>query len=311
MRIGVDLGGSKIEAVLMDELGHIVSRQRVITPQGDYEKTVHAVFDLVANLEKGVTFSRPIPVGVGIPGSVSPHSGLIQNANSTCLIGRDLQADLSSRLSRSVRLANDADCFALSEAQDGSGLGQESVFGVILGTGVGAGIVVNGQLLAGPNAISGEWGHNPLPWPKQDEQPGFPCYCGRLGCIETFLSGPSLIRFYGNATGIHCSVPHIVALAQQGEPVAQQLMNHYEDRLARALAMVLNILDPHVVVLGGGLSNIERLYKNVPLIWKNHVFSDTVVTSLRRARWGDSSGVRGAAWLWPLNTNGCLGNGFL
>lgn len=276
IRIGVDLGGSKIEVIALASSGAELFRQRLPTPQGDYAATVVAVAELVrhANTRVGAG-ETAFSVGVGIPGAESLVTGLIKNANSTCLIGKPLRADLQSALGCEVRLANDANCFALSEAIDGAAAGAEVVFGVILGTGVGGGIVVRGEVLVGANAIAGEWGHNPLP----GEQHPADCYCGRKGCIETFLSGP--------------------ALAADGGAADEAAMSRYEQRLARALAQVINILDPDVIVLGGGLSNIDRLYDNVPRLWGAQVFSDRVVTRLLKHRHGDSSGVRGAAWLWP------------
>ena len=300
MRIGIDLGGSKIEAVLLDDVGQICHRHRVPTPQGDYEATIQGMVGLVAMMESHPLVTHPgLSVGVGIPGALSTQTGLVKNANSVCLIGRDLAGDLARALSRPVRLANDADCFALSEATDGAAAGQGIVFGVILGTGVGGGIVVEGRLLQGINAIAGEWGHNPLPWSTPEEWPGADCYCGRAGCIETFLSGPGLSHHHHLASGQRLTAAGIVAAAAQGDPLAERSLVRYEERLARALASVINILDPHVVVLGGGLANVDRLYTTVPTLWGRYVFSDRVATRLTRARHGDSSGVRGAAWLWP------------
>ncbi|MEO5341112.1 MAG: ROK family protein [Magnetococcus sp. MYC-9] len=303
MRMGIDLGGSKIEAVLLDDGGEIRHRRRVPTPQGDYEGTIRSMVSLVAELESDprVAAAR-LPVGVGIPGAVSSRTGLVKNANSVCLIGRDLAGDLAMALSRPVRLANDADCFALSEATDGAATGAGVVFGVILGTGVGGGIVVAGALVCGANAIAGEWGHNPLPWPTAEELPGAGCYCGRLGCIETFLSGPGFSHHHQQASGQQLSAAEIVAAAAQGDLLAERSLRLYEDRLARALAHVINILDPHVVVLGGGLANMDRIYAAVADRWEKYIFSDGVTTRLVKARHGDSSGVRGAAWLWPETT---------
>ena len=296
MRIGIDLGGTKIEGVAIDGDGHERLRRRTPTPRGDYDGTLAAVTDLVRDIEREVGVQAT--VGVGIPGAVSPATGVIKNANSTWLIGRPLVDDLARRLGRPIRLANDANCFALSEAADGAAAGADVVFGVILGTGTGAGIVVHGKVLTGANAIGGEWGHNPLPAPKDDERPGPLCYCGRYGCVETFLSGPGLARDYAS-TGTH-TAEQIAALATQGEPRALAALERYEERLARALATVMNILDPDVIVLGGGVSNIGRLYESVPRLWTPHVFSDRVATRLVRAQHGDSSGVRGAAWLWEV-----------
>ena len=266
-------------------------------PPAGYEATVAAITDLVAGLEAraGATAS----IGIGIPGAVSPVTGLVKNANSTRLIGRPLDADLRTALGRPVRLANDANCFTVSEAGDGAAAGAHVVFGVILGTGVGGGLVIGGRCVEGANAIAGEWGHNPLPWPTDGERPGPPCYCGKRGCAETFLSGPALMREFREATAKDASPADIAALASAGDGAALATMETYEQRLARALAGVINVLDPDVIVLGGGLSNIERLYENVPRLWGEWVFSDEVSTRLVRNRHGDSSGVRGAAWLWP------------
>lgn len=294
LRIGIDLGGTKTEAIALDGASHAeLARRRVPTARGDYEATIRVIRDLVEGLESGLGGRGT--VGVGIPGAVSPATGLVKNANSTWLIGKPFDRDLEGALGRPVRIANDADCFALSEATDGAGAGAATVFGVILGTGVGAGIVVHGRLLSGPNAIAGEWGHNPLPWPRDDERPGPACYCGKAGCVETLLSGPGLARDHGRGQ----PAPEIVALAEAGDPVAEAALARYEDRLARALAMVINLLDPHVVVLGGGMGNIARLYRSVPRLWGRYVFSDRVDTRLLPPLHGDSSGVRGAAWLWP------------
>jgi fructokinase len=270
VRIGVDLGGTKIEAIVLGDGDAEKYRRRVPTPQGDYEGTVDAIASLVLDIEK--TLGLKAPVGIGTPGAISPATGLLKNSNSLCLIGRPLDRDLERRLGRPVRLANDANCFALSEAMDGAAAGARVVFGVILGTGVGGGIVVDGKILVGPNGIAGEWGHNPLPWPKEDEWPGPLCYCGRKGCIESFLSGPAFKK----------------------DPD----LRRYEERLARALASVINLLDPDVIVLGGGVSNEPTLYEAVPELWKPWVFSDDVRTRLVKAKYGDSSGVRGAAWLF-------------
>jgi fructokinase len=293
MRIGIDLGGTKIEGLAIDDDGAERVRRRIPAPRGDYGRTLTAVVDLVHEIEQELGARGN--VGVGIPGAVSPATRLIKNANSTWLIGRPLADDLARMLDRPVLLANDANCFALSEATDGAGAGADVVFGVILGTGAGAGIVVGGKVLTGANAIGGEWGHNPLPAPKDDERPGPMCYCGRHGCVETFLSGPGLARDYGQRV----TAEEIATRAARGEALALAALARYEERLARALASVVNILDPNVIVLGGGLSNIERLYESVPRLWAAHVFSDRVTTPLVRARHGDSSGVRGAAWLWP------------
>lgn len=295
MRIGIDLGGTKIEAVALDSNGCERFRKRLPSPRGDYTGTIEAVAALVEQAEAAAGRGT---VGVGMPGAISPATGLVKNANSTWLIGRRLQEDLAARLGRPVRLANDANCFALSEAADGAAAGESVVFGVIIGTGTGGGVVVHGRALTGANAIAGEWGHNPLPWPDADEWPGPACYCGRTGCIETFLSGPGMARDHQRSTGRLLDAAAIGTAACAGEPEAAATLARYERRLARALASVINVLDPDVIVLGGGLSNIDRLYRNVPALWGEHVFSDHVATRLVKARYGDSSGVRGAAWLW-------------
>lgn len=296
MRIGIDLGGTKIEIVALDESGRELARRRVATPQNDYAATLAAIAQLVRDVEADL--GRMGTVGIGTPGAISRATGLLKNSNSVCLNGRPLLDDLERLLERTLRIENDANCFALSEAVDGAGRGAGVVFGVIIGTGTGAGIVVDGRALTGPNAIAGEWGHNPLPWPQPGELPGGACYCGKTGCIETWLSGPGMARRHQERTGLEFTAPEIVARAAQGDAACAQSLADYEDRLARALAHVINILDPDVVVLGGGMSNIARLYQNVPRLWGNYVFSDRVDTRLVKNQHGDSSGVRGAAWLW-------------
>lgn len=296
LRIGVDLGGTKIEGIALDDYGHEILRMRVTTPRGDYPATLAAVAALVEEIEKQT--GRRGTVGVGTPGAISRATGQIKNANSVCLNGKLLGQDLAELLGREVRLANDANCFALSEATDGAGAGAEAVFGVILGTGTGGGIVVGGRVLEGSNAIAGEWGHNPLPWPRDAERIGPVCYCGKQGCIETYLSGPGLAREHGLITGQTLSAAEIAQRALQGDALCAATLERYEERLARALAVVINILDPDVIVLGGGLSNIARLYPNVPRLWGDYIFSDRVATRLIPAKFGDASGVRGAAWLW-------------
>lgn len=296
IRLGIDLGGTKIELIVLDADGAEVCRRREATPQGDYWGTLETIRQLVlrAERERGETGS----VGIGTPGAISRASGRLKNSNSVCLNGQPLIEDLERVLGRPVRMANDADCFALSEASDGAAAGLPVVFGVILGTGVGAGIVVNGRLLQGPNAIAGEWGHNPLPWPQADELPGPECYCGKRGCIETFLSGPGLARDFLQQSGQSQAGVEILARAESGDAEAELAFQLYEDRLARGLAHVINLLDPDAIVLGGGLSNCDRLYEEVPKRWGRYVFSDRVDTLLLPPRHGDSSGVRGAAWLW-------------
>ena len=295
MRIGVDLGGSKIEVAAFDGLSELL-RRRIATPQGDYMGTVMAVAGLIEIIENEL--GQRGTVGIGIPGTESAQSGLIKNANSTCLIGKPLKRDLQTVLQREVRLANDANCFALSEAIDGAGQGAETVFGVILGTGVGGGIVVHEQVLTGANGIAGEWGHNALPTPTAAERPGPACYCGRSGCVETWLSGPGMQRDHAAIAGETADPASIVARAVAGDVACTATLERYEERLARALAMVVNILDPQVIVLNDGLSNINRLYDNVPHLWQPYVFSDHIATRLLKHHHGDSSGVRGAAWLW-------------
>ena len=296
MRIGIDLGGTKIEGIALDSTGHERAHQRIASPRS-YDATIAAIRDLVAALEAET--NEQGTVGIGMPGAVSPATGLVKNANSTWLIGHPFGRDLETALGREVRLANDADCFALSEATDGAAAGVKSVFGVILGTGVGGGIVVNGALLSGPNAIAGEWGHNSLPFVLADEMPGPDCYCGKKGCIETWLSGPGFAADYMRDTREALSPEAIVAAAEAGNRPARLALRRYADRLARALSHVINILDPHAIVLGGGMSNIAALYDVVPSRWGAYVFSDTVATPLLRHKHGDASGVRGAAWLWP------------
>ncbi|MGQ3058647.1 MAG: ROK family protein [Nevskia sp.] len=301
LRIGIDLGGTKIEGIVLRGATEIIARRRIATPAGDYPATLAAVAALVADLEREVGAQR-LPVGIGHPGAISPFTGLIKNANSTCLNERPLKADLEAALGRALRMANDADCLALSEAQDdGAAAGAACVFAVILGTGVGGGIVIDGRLRSGPNAIAGEWGHNPLPWPRVDwnEVPGPLGWDGRFGAIEDWLSGPALARDHRDLTGAAWSGEQIVAAAAAGDAACSATLARYEERLARALASVINLLDPDVIVLGGGLSRIERLYETVPALWARWVFSDRVVTRLLPARHGDASGVRGAAWLWP------------
>lgn len=296
MRIGIDLGGTKIEGIALGDRGETLLRHRIPAPRDSYDDTLAAIGRLIAEIENRT--GRTGSIGVGTPGAISPASGLLKNSNSTWLNGRALGDDLPRLLGRPVRLANDANCFALSEATDGAAAGAAVVFGVIIGTGTGAGIVANGRVLVGPNAIAGEWGHNPMPAPRNAEWPGPRCYCGRTGCIELFLSGPGMSRDYAEHGGDSIPAIDIAARAASGDPVAEAGLVRYEDRLARALASVINILDPDVIVLGGGMSNSDRLLTNVPAIWGNYIFSDAVATRLVRAVHGDSSGVRGAAWLW-------------
>jgi fructokinase len=301
MRIGIDLGGTKIEGIAIEGTRELL-RRRIPAPRGDYAATIREVCNLVSTIENEL--GQRGSVGIGTPGAVSPQTGLVKNANSTWLIGQRLDRDLERALGRPVRCSNDANCFALSEATDGAGEGADVVFGVIIGTGSGGGIVVNGQLLEGRHRIAGEWGHNPLPWPRDEERPGPPCYCGRTGCIETFVSGPALSATYATLDQKGVDASEIAVRADAGDRLAAKALDLYEERLARALASMINVLDPDVIVLGGGLSNIGRLYVNVPSLWRPFVFSDSADTPLVRARHGDSSGVRGAAWLWRDTNEG-------
>ena len=304
MRIGIDLGGSKIEGLVLNTKGQEIVRRRVPTPKGNspnetYKITVSTVVKLITSLANEAGVDATTPVGIGIPGAISATTGAIKNANSTCLIGKVLDFDLETATSRPIRLANDANCFTISEATDGAGQSYRTVFGVILGTGCGGGITVNGSLLLGPNAIAGEWGHNPLPWPQVldgfNESPGPNCYCGKLGCIETFISGTGLERDYSTATNQKLTAEKIVNML---DTKAQAAFARYQHRLARALATIINVLDPDVIVLGGGMSKTVQLYEVIPEMWGEWVFSNSIKTKLLPARYGDSSGVRGAAWLW-------------
>ena len=296
MRLGIDLGGTKIEIVALAEDGRVLLRQRAATPQGDYRATLATIKGLVDAAESQL--ERRGTVGVGIPGAESLATGLIKNANSTCLIGQPLRHDLSALLQREVRLANDANCFALSEAVDGSGHGAQIVFGIILGTGVGGGIVIDRKVLVGANAIAGEWGHNPLPLPDADDLPLPDCYCGRQGCIESYLSGPALAADHLRHTGQELAATEIELRAEAGDAACEATLQRYEKRLGRALAGVINLIDPEVIVIGGGLSKMSRLYRNLPDCCGAHVFSDVFCTKFLPPQHGDSSGVRGAAWLW-------------
>ena len=302
LRIGIDFGGTKIEVLALDGGGAALLRERRPTPREDYPGSIEAVAGLVESVEARLGARGSL--GMGIPGCLSPASGLVKNANSTWLIGRNLKADIESRLARPVRIENDANCLAVSEAVDGAGAGAALVFAVILGTGVGGGLALQGRPWVGPNAVAGEWGHNPLPWPRPEELPGPDCYCGRQGCIETFLSGPGLARDHAAAGG-KAGDPEAIALAaDRSEINAVRSLERYRDRLGRALATVINVLDPEVIVLAGGLSNLPGLAEGLPEAVAPHVFSDRFATPIRRARHGDSSGVRGAAWLWKENEGG-------
>ncbi len=307
IRLGIDLGGTKTEIIALDTKGEILIRHRVETPQGDYQATLDMLLRLIHQTEHELDYQCSI--GLGTPGAISPATGLLKNSNSVCLNGQALRQDLERLLGREIRLANDANCFALSEAIDGAAAGAAVVFGVIIGTGTGAGVVVNQQVLIGPNAIAGEWGHNPLPWPDGNELPGPDCYCGKQGCLEAWLSGPGMSRDHQDITGQQRSAHDIVLAAQQGDAECKATLIRYQGRLARGLAHVINILDPDVIVLGGGMSNIQSLYETVPKLWGEWVFSDRVDTQLLPPRHGDSSGVRGAAWLWGCAEQGDLVTG--
>ena len=297
MRLGIDLGGTKMSAIVLDREGRELWRTRVPTPRDDYDQTLNAIASLVAEGEKAA--GGGCSIGIGIPGAPSRVTGLIKNANSTWLNGRALQQDLEARLGTHVRLANDANCLVASEVTDGAATGASVVFGVILGTGTGGGLAVNGALVEGVNSIAGEWGHNPLPWPSIAELPGDACYCGRSGCIETWLSGPGLARDHVRGGGESISGEEVVARASLGDDAATETLDRWQGRLARSLATIINVVDPEVIVVGGGLSAIESLYDRVPARWGQWVFSDAVSTRLVRAKHGDDSGVRGAACLWP------------
>jgi fructokinase len=295
MRIGIDLGGTKIEGIAIEGTTEL-RRLRIHAPRGDYDATIGAVCHVVSALERDL--GRTGSVGIGIPGTISRATGLVKNANSTWLIGKPFDRDIAHALGRPVRIANDANCFALSEATDGAGQGAAVVFGVILGTGTGGGIVVEGRVVEGRHLIAGEWGHNPLPWAGEEDLPGRACYCGRAGCIETYLSGPGLSATYSALSNEQAAARDIGRRLDAGDPLAMKALDIYEERLAKALASIINVLDPDIIVLGGGLSNFGRLYTNVPRLWGPFVFSDSADTPLMPASHGDSSGVRGAAWLW-------------
>lgn len=298
MRIGIDLGGTKIEGIAIDQSGNECFRKRINSPQGNYQNTLNAIVTLVIEIEAQVKTS--CSVGMGIPGTISPQTGLVKNANSTWLIGQALKTDLASLLKREIRIENDANCFVVSEATDGAAKNAEIVFGVIIGTGTGGGVYIRGQSIIGANAIAGEWGHNPLPWPTQKEFHGRECYCGKRGCIETWLSGPGFANDHQEHNQLKelINAKEIILLAEKGDEKAQASLQRYEERLAKSLASIINVIDPDVIVLGGGMSNIQSLYENVPKLWDQYVFSDHVETKLVSPQHGDSSGVRGAAWLW-------------
>ena len=296
LRLGIDLGGTKTELIALDSTGEVLRRERRPTPSGDYGAILETVYQLISETE--LALQRKGSIGIATPGAVSARTGLLKNSNTTVLNGKPLDRDLAQRLGRDVRVENDANCFALSEATDGAAAHGRVVFGVILGTGVGGGLIVDRQIIRGRNRIAGEWGHVPLPWARADEQPGAPCYCGRRGCVETYLSGPGLSRDFHERTGTWQTPEAIVASARGGDSLAGASLTSYVDRLARGLAAVIDVLDPDVVVLGGGLSNIAELYRDVPPLLSTYAFSDGVDTPILPAKHGDSSGVRGAAWLW-------------
>jgi fructokinase len=297
LRLGIDLGGTKIEGAILDRTGGVIARHRIPAPRGDYAATIEAIADVIGHLETGL--AEPCPVGIGLPGSLSPKTGLVQNANSVWLNDRPLDRDLSGRLGRPLRFANDANCFALSEATDGAGHGAHTVFGVILGTGCGGGIVIDGKLVDGPRGIGGEWGHTPLPWPTAAELAIAPCWCSRQGCLETWISGTGLANDHARVTGHQATGEDIVVAAGAGDGGAQASLDRHAHRLARGLAMIVNIIDPDVIVLGGGLSALPHLYETMPRLMAPYIFSADPNVSIHPPRWGDSSGVRGAAWLWP------------
>ena len=302
MRLGIDLGGTKIEIIALDGDGRVLARERVPTPAGDYDGTIRAICDLVTGVE--ARLCRVGSVGIATPGALSRRADVLKNSNSTVLNGKPLKRDLEAALGRPIRMENDANCLALSEAVDGVAAGAHVVFGVILGTGVGGGLVIDRTAVTGRNAIAGEWGHNPLPWPRDDERPGRPCYCGKSGCIETFLSGAGLSSEFQDRTGRHLAAHDIAAAAAHGDAPARAALDAYQDRLARGLASVINIVDPDAVVLGGGLSNIDAIYDGLLARVERYAFSDGLDTRIVRAQHGDSSGVRGAAWLWPARKTG-------
>lgn len=301
MRIGIDLGGTKTEVIALDDAGEQRFRHRLPTPREDYQQTIETIAALVDMAEQAT--GQTGSVGIGIPGSLSPYTGVVKNANSTWLNGQPFDNDVSRRLKREVRLANDANCLAVSEAVDGAAAGAQTVFAVIIGTGCGAGVALNGRAHIGGNGTAGEWGHNPLPWMDDDElryREEIPCYCGKQGCIETFISGTGFGTDYQRLSGKALKGDEIIRLVDAQDAVAELALSRYELRLAKALSHVVNILDPDVIVLGGGMSNVERLYKTVPSLMKSFVFGGECETPVRKAQHGDSSGVRGAAWLWPL-----------
>ncbi len=296
IKIGIDLGGTKIEGIALSDAGNELYRHRISTPQGDYRGTLKSIADLINKIEAAV--GEKGSIGICTPGALSPVTGLMRNSNSVCMNGKPVLTDLQDLLQREICIANDANCFALSEAVDGAAKDAAVVFGVIIGTGTGGGVVIDKKVLVGPNAIAGEWGHNPLPWPQDFELPGPECYCGKSGCIETWLSGPGIVRDHELHNNEFIDAETLDGKARFGDEDANETLQRYEDRMARSLAHVINILDPDVIVLGGGMGKIKRLYDNVPKLWGDYVFSDVVNTKLLAPVYGDSSGVRGAAWLW-------------
>lgn len=296
IRLGIDLGGTKIEIIALGSDGSEILRRRVATPRNDYWETLQCISNLIDESESRLQIQCSI--GIGTPGAISPATGLVKNSNSVWLNGQPLKHDLQVLLQREIKVSNDANCFVLSEATDGAARGAEIVFGVIIGTGTGAGIAIRGHILKGVNAIAGEWGHNPLPWADEDESPGPLCYCGRQGCIETYLSGPGMADDFYRFAKYRLTSEQIAVAASRGDTQAEACLRRYEQRMARGLAHIINILDPNVIVLGGGMSNLSRLYQNVPALWGQYIFSDQVHTRLVPPYYGDSSGVRGAAWLW-------------
>lgn len=296
LRIGIDLGGSKIEVIALDQQGNELFRQRVATPKDDYLATIQSIANLVDLTERKL--NQACTVGICTPGSLSPKSQLLRNSNSTCLNQQPFKQDIENLLAREIRMSNDANCFALSEATDGSAKEAQIVFGVIIGTGCGGGIVINKQVVDGPNSIGGEWGHNALPWPEENEIQATHCWCGQFDCIETYLSGTAFEKDYHRNCGQTMSAEQIIHAAEKRNNCALEVIACYEQRLAKSLAMIVNIIDPHAIVLGGGMSNVTRLYKNIPRLWDKYIFSDYIGTQLLSPKYGDSSGVRGAAWLW-------------
>lgn len=296
LRIGIDLGGSKIEVMALNQQGEELFRKRVATPIGDYPATLNAIADLVRNTENNL--KQACTVGICTPGSLSPENNLLRNSNSICLNQQPFKQDIENLLAREIRISNDANCFALSEATDGAAKHAQIVFGVIIGTGCGGGIVINQQIIDGPNRIAGEWGHNSLPWPAENEIQATSCWCGQYDCLETYLSGSGLAMDYYQSCGQKLDGAGIIRASENGNACALEVIARYEQRLAKSLAMMINILDPHAIVLGGGMSNVKRLYENIPVLWDKYIFSDYIATQLLPPEYGDSSGVRGAAWLW-------------